>query len=54
VVEVVRLWASLWSTGDAEEFQMKGIRRFIFSVLTRHSLRMVLDVGPEILSLHDQ
>jgi hypothetical protein len=40
MIEVVRLWTFLWSTDEAEEFQMKGNKRFIiFSVLTRHSLR---------------
>jgi hypothetical protein len=54
VVEVVRLWASLWSTGDAEEFQMKGLEDLYFLFLRGTACVMVLDVSPEILSLHDQ
>jgi hypothetical protein len=55
IAEVVsRLWTLLWSTDGTEEFQMVGTKDLYFLFLRGTACVMVLDVSPEILSLHDQ
>jgi hypothetical protein len=55
IAEVVsRLWTLWWSTDEAEEFQMMGTKDLYFLFLRGTACTMVLDVSPDILSLHDQ
>jgi hypothetical protein len=54
IVEVVRLWTLLWSTDEAEEFQMMGTKDLYFLFLRGPAFVLVLDASPEIVSLHGQ